>query len=275
MKSIAVYNVKGGVSKTASSVNLAYYAARSGARVLLWDFDPQGAATFYLGASPAEHGGTKNLLPENGSLHGMIESTDYPNLDLLSASFSLERKDFVIGSSDDPGQRFQHVLAALPDVYDYVIIDCAPGLSLIAESVFQSVDRLLVPVIPTTLSVLALDQLLDYLEARDEFNVPLMSFFTLVDWRKTLHRDLVLEQRADKESFLMTVIPSATEVERMGVHRAPIGEFAARSRAALAFEELWREVHEMNTEGKSSVETAMPYAALHESQDSQDSASSH
>ncbi|MGF1607896.1 MAG: ParA family protein [Kiloniellales bacterium] len=273
MKSIAVYNVKGGVSKTASSVNLAYYAARSGARVLLWDFDPQGAATYYLGASPAEHGGTKNLLPENGSLHGMIETTDYPNLDLFSASFSLIRNDFVLGSPHDPGHRFQHVLAALPDVYDYVIIDCAPGISLIAESVFQSVDRLLVPVVPTTLSVLALDQLLDFLATRDEFNVPLMSFFTLVDWRKTLHRDLVLEQRADKESFLMTVIPSATEVERMGVHRAPIGEFAGKSRAALAFEELWREISESMTEGKATAPIATAYAAYQDSQESQDSAS--
>ena len=123
MKSIAVYNVKGGVSKTATSVNLAHCAARSGARVLLWDFDPQGAATYYMGASPHENGGTKNPLPENGSLHGMIESTPYENLDLFSAGFSLQSRDLVLDSQQHPGKRFRQILAVLPDIYDYVIID--------------------------------------------------------------------------------------------------------------------------------------------------------
>lgn len=262
MKSIAVYNVKGGVSKTATSVNLAYCAAKSGAKVLLWDFDPQGASTYYLGASPVQHGGTKNPLPENGSLHGMIESTSYENLDLFSAGFSLERKDLALNSERDPGQRFKHVLAALPDSYDYVVIDCAPGLSLISESIFQTVDRLLVPVVPTTLSVLALDQLLHYLESHDDIDVELMSFFALVDWRKNLHRDLVLQLRADKQSFLQTVIPSATEVERMGLHQAPVGSFAAKSRAGLAFAELWSEISESLAESVPVAPVATPFAAF-------------
>ena len=265
MKSIAVYNVKGGVSKTATSVNLAYCAAKGGAKVLLWDFDPQGASTYYLGASPIQHGGTKNPLPENGSLHGMIESTSYENLDLFSAGFSLERKDLAVDSDRDPGQRFKHVLAALPDSYDYVIIDCAPGLSLISESVFQSVDRLLVPVVPTTLSVLALDQLLHYLESHDDIDVELMSFFALVDWRKNLHRDLVLQLRADKPSFLQTVIPSATEVERMGLHQAPVGAFAGKSRAGLAFDELWNEISESLAESVPVAPVATPFAAFQSS----------
>ena len=85
MKTLAVYNVKGGVSKTSSTVNIADQACRGGAKVLLWDFDPQGAATFYCGAGDSVDCGTKNLLPENGSLHGMIEKTENPGLDLLSA----------------------------------------------------------------------------------------------------------------------------------------------------------------------------------------------
>ena len=245
MKTLAVYNVKGGVSKTSSTVNLADQACRGGAKVLLWDFDPQGAATFYCGAGDSVDCGTKNLLPENGSLYGMIEKTENPGLDLLSASFSLRRSEFVMSSGHDLERRFRHVLASLPGSYDYVFIDCAPGITLAAECVFQSVDAVLVPVIPTTLSVLAFDQLNEFLRREAQVSIPVMPFFSMVDWRKNLHRDLVLELRAEKPGFLQTVIPNATEVERMGVHRAPLGAFAPKCRPALAYAEMWREIQEV------------------------------
>ena len=244
MKSIAVYNVKGGVSKTSSTVNLADQASRAGAKVLVWDFDPQGAATFYCGAGDSVDCGTKNLLPENGSLYGMIEKTENPNLDLLSASFSLRRADFLSSSGHDLERRFRHVLTSLPSSYDYVLIDCAPGITLAAECVFQAVDAVLVPVIPTTLSVLAYDQLIDFLHREASVSIPVMSFFSMVDWRKNMHRDLVLELRAEKPGFLQTVVPNATEVERMGLHKAPLGAFAPKSRPALAYAEMWREIRE-------------------------------
>ena len=88
MKVFAIYNIKGGVGKTASSVNLAYLSALEGARTLVWDLDPQGAATFYFRVKPKVKGGGKKLIEGTGNLDPRIRGTDFDNLDLLPADFS-------------------------------------------------------------------------------------------------------------------------------------------------------------------------------------------
>jgi chromosome partitioning protein len=88
MKVIATYNIKGGVGKTATAINIAYLAAKDGYRVLLWDLDPQAAASFLLRVRPKVKGGSKALIAGKRTVDDAIKATDFDNLDLLPADFT-------------------------------------------------------------------------------------------------------------------------------------------------------------------------------------------
>lgn len=242
MKVLASYNIKGGVGKTAAAVNLGYLAAREGARVLVWDLDPQGAASFYFRVKPKIKGGSKRLLRRQRRLLEVIKGTDYRNLDLLPADFSNRHLELLLDHGKKRRRGLRKVMKPLRDHYDYVLIDCAPSISLVSENVFDVSDALLVPTIPTTLSLRTLNTLIDFHVEHGLSHVQLLPFFSMVDRRKNLHR-LILERPPKKLSMILkTFIPFASEVEKMGVRRAPLATYAGHSRAAVAFEHLWVEV---------------------------------
>jgi len=241
VKVLATYSIKGGVGKTASAVNLAYEAARAGSRVLVWDLDPQGAASFYFRIKPKLKGGTERLMGTKGELAPHVRETDTPALHLVPAHFSLRHLDLHLETTKRPNRRLASLLAPLAKKYDVAVLDCPPSISLASESVFGSADALLVPVIPTTLSARTLDQLIDFLDAQDS-PPELLPHFTMVDRRKKLHLDQLESLRAARPAFLNTTIPAASVVERMGVERAPVATFAPRTTAAAAYHDLWAEV---------------------------------
>ena len=96
MQILASYNIKGGVGKTATSVNLAFHSAHEGARTLIWDLDPQGAATFYFRVRPKIKGGSRALLKGRHDLADLIKATDHENLDLLPSDFSYRTMDLLL-----------------------------------------------------------------------------------------------------------------------------------------------------------------------------------
>jgi chromosome partitioning protein len=234
---LATYNIKGGVGKTSAAVNLAYIAAREGARTLVWDLDPQGGSTYLFRIKPKVKGGGRKLVRGKSDVDALIKGTDHERLDLLPADFSYRHMDLALDSSKRPTKRLAAVLAPLDDAYDYVFLDCPPSISLVSESVFEAADALLVPMIPATLSSRTFGQL----QAVVGDGTAVLAFFSMVDRRKRLHRE-VMEQLND--GTLATAIPNAADVERMGQHRTAIAEFAPGSRAARAYEALWREVRE-------------------------------
>lgn len=241
MKILGIYNIKGGVGKTACAVNIAYLAASEGARVLVWDLDPQAAASFYFRIKPKVKGGTKALLKAKSEVDDLIKGTDYDNLDLLPADFSYRRMDIFLDEEKRP-TRLRKILKPLESDYDYVILDCPPGLSLVSENIFQAVDALVVPLIPTTLSLRTLDQLLEFCTANALDNVHIWPFFSMAETRKRLHRDIIERLPAERPGFLKAIIPQAADVEKMGLRRAPLADYAPSSRAAIAYRELWREI---------------------------------
>jgi cellulose biosynthesis protein BcsQ len=241
MKVIATYNLKGGVGKTATAVNLAYLAAKDGARVLVWDLDPQGAASFYFRVKPKVKGGGKALVRGRRDLDDTVKGTDFENLDLVPADFSYRNLDLVLERTKKPTRRLGQLLRPLRKEYDYIILDCPPSLSLASESMFEAADVLLVPLIPTTLSMRALAQLDRFLKSDEPRNPPkVLGFFSMVDRRKRLHRD-VIDEFGNRRRVLKTRIPASIDVERMGQRRKPVLVFAPRSRSATAYRELWAE----------------------------------
>jgi cellulose biosynthesis protein BcsQ len=238
---LATYNIKGGVGKTSAAVNLAYLSAREGAQTLLWDLDPQGASTYLFRIRPKVRGGSRKLLRRSGAVGTLIKGTDHKGLDLVPADFSYRHMDLVLDGFKRPTRRLARVLEPIRDEYDYVFLDCPPSISLVSESVFEAADALLVPVIPATLSSRTLDQLEAVLD--DGSDRPrILAFFSMVDARKKLHRELVEQLRSEHPTVLEAAIPASAEVERMGVERDVLAAFAPRGRAAAAYEALWGDV---------------------------------
>jgi chromosome partitioning protein len=237
-KVLATYNVKGGVGKTSAAVNLAYLAARGGSRTLLWDLDPQGASTYLFRVKPKVRGGGRNLVRLKTDVDDVIKGTDYELLDLLPADFSYRHMDLALDSTKRPTSRLSKVIKPLRDEYEWIFLDCPPSISLVSESVFDAADALLVPIIPATLSSRTFDQLTKLVQGGPQ----VLAFFSMVDGRKTLHREVMEELRGEHSGVLEASIPASADVERMGSRRTVIAEFAPRSRAALAYESLWEEV---------------------------------
>jgi len=242
VKVLATYNIKGGVGKTATSVNLAYLAAHEGAPTLVWDLDPQGAASFYFRIKPKIKGGGKRLVSGKRDLEDCIRGTDYEGLDLLPADFSYRNMDLFLEHTKKPERRLHQLLEPLAGEYDYVFLDCPPSISLVSENVFYAADAVLVPTIPTPLSLRTYRQIRKFLAAQDLGSLKVLPFFAMADRRKQLHREIVDNPPDYMTGLLGTAIPYTSEVERMGVFRAPLGSFAGRSWAAQCYENLWADV---------------------------------
>jgi len=240
MKILGVYNIKGGVGKTAAAVNIGHLAASSGLRTLIWDLDPQAAATFYLRVKPKVKGSTK-MLRGKLDLDGVLKGSDYPNLDLLPSDFSYRNMDLLLGENKKPVMQLLRLLRPLAEQYDLVVLDCPPSISLVSENIFRAADALLLPTIPTTLSLRTMQQLLDFMEGH-ELMTPVYAFYSMVDRRKRMHQDIVATPADPRCTVLETQIPYASEVERMGLERRPVTAFARSSPAGRAYQALWDEI---------------------------------
>lgn len=239
MKVVATYNLKGGVGKTATAVNLAYLASRSGHRTLLWDLDAQGAASYYLRAEPALSGGAASLLEDKRGLPRAVRATSYPRLELIPADFSYRNLDLELQDYKKSHIRLRRLLKEVRDDYALVLLDCAPSMSLLSENVFNMADVLLVPLIPTHLSLRAFDQLLRFQEEYGATHLEIIPFFSMVDRRKTLHRQLIIDFAGRHPEVLRSYVPYASDIERMGEHRAPLNVYADSSPGGRALKALW------------------------------------
>ena len=242
MTVLASYSIKGGVGKTATAVNLAFLSAQEGARTLIWDMDPQGATSFYFRVKPKLKGGMKRLFARRTDPRKAIRGTDYDCLDLLPADFSTRKLDVLLHRSRKPLKRFGRLLRTLRAEYDVIYLDCTPSIGVTSECVFRKADLLIVPSIPTTLSVNTLEKLSKHLGKMNGSGPIVLPFFSMLDKRKKLHRIISENTKAMPFDFLNTVIPYSSKVELMGTHRAPLATYAGRSKPARAYQELRREI---------------------------------
>lgn len=243
MITVALYNLKGGVGKTASCVNLAYLAAKDGFKTLLWDIDPQGSATFYYKVKPKDAHGIKSLISKDANLESAILATEYENLEIIGNDNAVKGFDIMIEEMRGQKTRLKGVLKQLEKEYDFVFIDCPPGFSALSENIFHAADVILMPIIPTTLSIRTYNMVKDYFKEKELDSSKLMCFFTMADLRKTMHNEIMEHLYKDKK-FFQNFIPYLSDVEKMGIHRQPIEEYAASSYAAKSYRDLWTEIKE-------------------------------
>lgn len=240
MFTASLYNLKGGVGKTASCVNFAFMAARDGYKTLVLDLDPQGAASYYFNAHPAPKGNIKKIIEHNLPVADAIVFTPYQLLDIIPADPSTRKLDVLLDGSK---KHFKTLLKQLTSTYDFVFIDCPPGFSNVADNIFYASDAILMPVIPTTLSIRTYEQVKGHLENKEMDLSKLMCFFTMVDIRKNMHND-IMQQLCKDNRFFEHYIPNLSDIEKMGVRQAPVEAFSPAGYATTCYRALWNDIKE-------------------------------
>jgi cellulose biosynthesis protein BcsQ len=253
----AITNIKGGVGKTTSAVNLAYLSAAGGCATLLWDLDSQAGATYALRGEEHAYASAKKLLSGKRELPELVLATGYPGLDLLPAHFSYRNFAVHLAERRHPTERLLRMSRSLREIYGALFLDCPAGISLLSENVLRAADVVIVPLLPAPLSLRMLRQLQDFIVREGWNDLTLLPFFSMVDRRRALHQELIASARAEFPHMLATEVPDWSEIERMSVRRAPLAACAPKSEAARIFVQLWREIRVRS----GAVEPLAPTAA--------------
>lgn len=246
---IAVTNQKGGVGKTTTSVNLAYYLAKMGKSTLLIDFDPQGNATSGLGFDKQEIGATMSeVMREERSLADVIIDTDFKNLSLAPATPQLANTEAEIAQAQ---RRFTRLKIAVDQLhaYEYVIIDCPPSLSLLTVNALISARYVLLPVQAEFYALEGLGQLLESMKLVRKSMNPTLDLIgvlpTMMDSRTSLSGQVYEEIKKHFPGKVFNhTIPRNIRLAEAPSHGVPIGVYDRFSKGARAYKGLAKEVLE-------------------------------
>lgn len=244
---ITVANQKGGVGKTATAVNLAAELAALVRRVLLVDLDPQANAT--TGSGIASRGLEFSiydvLLNSKRSPAFAIVQTSY-GYDLLPATLDLAAAELELAGKIGRESLLADALAPVAGTYDFIIIDSPPNLGLFTINALCAADEVLVPLSPSVDALEGIKQLTKIMGQLDRLNPQLRIggvLLTMVDSRNRLSADIEAEANQRYPGLVyQTRIPANVRVAEAPAARQPVGEYDNRSRGAVAYRQLAREV---------------------------------
>jgi chromosome partitioning protein len=243
-------NQKGGVGKTTSTINIAAALAEYGRKVLLVDFDPQGALSVGLGISAMDEPTIYDLLMKRDlDPHTVIQHTVVPNLDLIPANIDLSAAEVQLVSEVGREKVLSRVLKKVSDEYDVIIIDCQPSLGLLTVNALTAAHGVFIPLATEFFALRGVALLMDIIgKVRESTNEALQVdgiLATMYDPR-TLHSREVLERlnEAFADKIFTSVINRTVKFPDATVAAVPITVFAPTSEAAEAYRMVARELVE-------------------------------
>jgi chromosome partitioning protein len=246
---VAMCNQKGGVGKTTTTINLGAALAEYGRRVLLVDFDPQGALSVGLGVNPHELDKTVyNLLMDRGvEAEDILLKTNTAGMDLLPSNIDLSAAEVQLVGEVAREQTLGRSLEQISTDYDYVLIDCQPSLGLLTVNALTASDGVIIPLECEFFALRGVALLMDTIsKVTERLNSRLELdgiLATMYDSRTTHTREVLARVvEAFGERVYHTVISRTIRFPETTVVGEPITTYASRSSGAEAYRQLAREV---------------------------------
>ncbi len=248
-KIIAVTNQKGGVGKTTTSINVAYFLAKAGKKTLLVDFDPQGNATSGLGIDKQSLGATMSeVVMQQIDLANIVLPTEYKNLSIAPATPHLANTEVELAQAEGRFIRLREALRKATE-YDYIIIDSPPSLSLLTVNGMVAANYVLLPVQAEFYALEGLGQLLESMKLiKKGLNPPLELLgvlATMMDSRTTLSGQVHAEiKKYFPDKIFKSSIPRNIRLAEAPSHGAPVGAYDRFSKGSRAYKALAKEIIE-------------------------------
>jgi chromosome partitioning protein len=247
MKTIALYNIKGGVGKTTNTINLACMLAKLGHSVLLWDMDPQGGSSYIFDLANKNDNTHARLFDDYCKIYDVIQHTQNNRIDIISND-SKFTDQFMYRASRSTALNFanndliKYVLSKVEDDYDVCIIDCAPGRFLLHDNIFKALDLLLIPNIPAPLSVYCNNMLINELKTKSIQKNKILCFYNMVQPHKNIHKYYLKNSGQQDDCILSNYIPFYAEIEAITLNKASTFQHLKEFKTNVYYDRLWQEI---------------------------------
>lgn len=247
-KVLAVINQKGGVGKSATSINLSCALGENDKRILLIDLDPQGNSSSGLGVDKNRlNKCIYDVLLNEESINDVVVKNAYPNVDVVPATINLAGAEVELVSEIARENRLKEAIDAVRENYDYVFIDCPPSLGLLTVNALVAADKLLIPIQTEYYALEGVTKLLDSMKrVKSRLNKNLDIFgvlLTMYDGRTTLSKQVAEEVIKYFNNLVFDVkIPRTVKISEAPSYGQPITQYDSSCRGAEAYLKLAKEV---------------------------------